>query len=1102
MARSSHLGEYFLVVGPGKDIVPIAGQTSTNPLDISFQGEVLDRYPQSSSSDCNAEFPPGIAMFCLPNGLRFSKDPEMPIFYSFASTVGSGERLYGACLKFYEKASNDIVLRAKQALADLHRSSATISKKVADWQSSSVSSSGADDDGDPDSDDAVSGKLSAVADSGENSRESVGDDDGDFSQFVPAHDTGKMLSMTDAVEDPTTMLTAAGNPSSSLNDDLRNNSNSYSSDDSNVQENEVFFDAEEGPDDTMAAEEKASNVEDFWFAPKCICILSSWPFFGPMRTFLTQLYRISLTPTPIPLERHLVNFMREVPVPPRGGVKVQFTIADQTICLSRPPVNDPLSDVVSGFDLIELFELLPVDKVVIILECLLLERKVVFLSSQYSLLMSIAESFLLLMYPFRWQHVYIPLLPEALLDFLNAPMPFLIGTHHSFIRSYAELPDSVIIVNLDAQSVAVPGNPPRLPEHERSKLISSLKSVVTYQNSLWGARSPLSASASANNSPTAARKQDGAVNEAFLSLAWTEADLAFTNAPPPDQVEMTSKHIRVGMDSKGIRSAFFRVFVSMLKNYRDFIVYPNEGDPFPNSFFRAEEFIATFPNSSHRFLADFLSTQAFAKFIEDRVVPGCEGTSSTPTASDPTNMHVDTNDADVLVFDESIIVKHNRSKFVKKKPTRFLDQDFSKDGTTFVAPSSEASDLPVSSFDYPVWPVPLKPELFNQPRLTTSLLRLDSVRRRDLQSKKGVSRATLWERKSSGSSLPILSSQQHIFAVWFSLLTVICSTKRQAKLLSSAFPVLERLRQAGIPADQQIFKDLIQCCGKCKCPEVALVFLEHMQRDGIVADAQIYSALFTAFSTNGDLSHAYHTLGTLGRVKKPLSPDSESLKAGLSNSWRREKQTAPTMFDEEECRQSFNAAFPGLQCVTKETCPQCGIVMTDEQIRHGWKIDSNDYTTVCGSCHNRFVPRFCVYAKDGSNPIFCEYLSPPVLQKELDTLLRDLQQHQGDYITSRTFQLRSPTVFWNLVWHLTNLALPINHLVPWMSTISPEKSAGRTSSSPRTTGVGRSPRRNRSAFNVGGAVALSSGNRCSSALPQIAVDSGPFKYALESTDLP
>lgn len=124
MARSARLGEYFVVVGAGDDLVPIAGQNSSDPLKISFQGafalschcmttlirsagDVLDRFPMTvSPNDSVVEFPPGIAMFCLPHGLRFSLTSEMPTFFSFASTIGSGERLYGYCLMFFERASN------------------------------------------------------------------------------------------------------------------------------------------------------------------------------------------------------------------------------------------------------------------------------------------------------------------------------------------------------------------------------------------------------------------------------------------------------------------------------------------------------------------------------------------------------------------------------------------------------------------------------------------------------------------------------------------------------------------------------------------------------------------------------------------------------------------------------------------------------------------------------------------------------------------------------------------------------------------------------------------------------------------------------------
>jgi hypothetical protein len=69
-----------------------------------------------------------------------------------------------------------------------------------------------------------------------------------------------------------------------------------------------------------------------------------------------------------------------------------------------------------------------------VLELLLVERQVLLISSHYSILTIAAEGLLAAMFPFVWQHVYIPFLPQAALDFLHAPMPFLIGTHRNFIR--------------------------------------------------------------------------------------------------------------------------------------------------------------------------------------------------------------------------------------------------------------------------------------------------------------------------------------------------------------------------------------------------------------------------------------------------------------------------------------------------------------------------------------------------------------------------------------------------------------------------------------------------------------------------------------------
>ena len=50
-------------------------------------------------------------------------------------------------------------------------------------------------------------------------------------------------------------------------------------------------------------------------------------------------------------------------------------------------------------------------------------------SRQLSLLTAAAQGLLAALQPMRWRHVYIPLLPHALVDYIQAPTPFVMGLH-------------------------------------------------------------------------------------------------------------------------------------------------------------------------------------------------------------------------------------------------------------------------------------------------------------------------------------------------------------------------------------------------------------------------------------------------------------------------------------------------------------------------------------------------------------------------------------------------------------------------------------------------------------------------------------------------
>lgn len=65
--------------------------------------------------------------------------------------------------------------------------------------------------------------------------------------------------------------------------------------------------------------------------------------------------------------------------------------------------------------------------VLVLMRCLMLEQRIVVLSRNYTQLTLFIEAALSALSPFQWNHVNIPLLPDRMRDFVDAPWPFLVG---------------------------------------------------------------------------------------------------------------------------------------------------------------------------------------------------------------------------------------------------------------------------------------------------------------------------------------------------------------------------------------------------------------------------------------------------------------------------------------------------------------------------------------------------------------------------------------------------------------------------------------------------------------------------------------------------
>ena len=211
-----------------------------------------------------------------------------------------------------------------------------------------------------------------------------------------------------------------------------------------------------------------------YYAPKCVVLTSHWPFFTQMEQYLTSLYSYILLTSPdlpYPIERSLQNLIYETPLPPAGQLAVECRpLPGLVLQWLRPPPNGlPMRD----FSLLYLFRLLSPDNVVALFAAATVEKRILFTSSYLHRLTLSAECLLQLLFPFQWRNIYIPVLPQQLLEFTCAPMPFIMGCPAAY-RPGTEMLDGVLLVDLDANNMTWNGNteerPPQLP-YQRAVLV-------------------------------------------------------------------------------------------------------------------------------------------------------------------------------------------------------------------------------------------------------------------------------------------------------------------------------------------------------------------------------------------------------------------------------------------------------------------------------------------------------------------------------------------------------------------------------------------------------------------------------------------------------
>ncbi|KAK1945050.1 F-box/WD repeat-containing protein 7 [Phytophthora citrophthora] len=213
-------------------------------------------------------------------------------------------------------------------------------------------------------------------------------------------------------------------------------------------------------------------------------------------------------------QKQLSSLCHEITLPVRGVFGVQFAVHDLKVRLMMPsmtsiymmkePIRPELRRAISAqggqaspkarsfiaiqqgfqplvYSLEPIFQLFDIKTIIYLVTLVLCEYRILIHSTQQSLLCPVAEGLCALIYPFRWQHPYVPILPRVLSEYLQAPLPYILGVHTDWLQSLIEngRPEHLVVVDIDQGTIQLQeAGGPVLPNKLATALQHRLRTIL------------------------------------------------------------------------------------------------------------------------------------------------------------------------------------------------------------------------------------------------------------------------------------------------------------------------------------------------------------------------------------------------------------------------------------------------------------------------------------------------------------------------------------------------------------------------------------------------------------------------------------------------
>lgn len=140
--------------------------------------------------------------------------------------------------------------------------------------------------------------------------------------------------------------------------------------------------------------------------------------------------------------------LRESPFPAPGKtVTIKSFIPDSGTELIE--LTRPLDSWLEHVEFQALLHHLSPENILWLFASVVLERRIIFVAEELSVLSQCIHAVAALLYPFSWAHTYIPVVPECLIDTVCCPTPFMVGVQKRCLEQVLDQPmEEVLLVDL------------------------------------------------------------------------------------------------------------------------------------------------------------------------------------------------------------------------------------------------------------------------------------------------------------------------------------------------------------------------------------------------------------------------------------------------------------------------------------------------------------------------------------------------------------------------------------------------------------------------------------------------------------------------------